>query len=105
MSRKGVMLFHTLLLRGDMKGESGCMSAFIAEVYAAHVENISCRTSPLQLCVQGTKLPMMYSVWVCATLHYEIMPALFCTQTEMPDAFKPVHTEASQMTRPHRFGL
>lgn len=33
---------HTLLLRGDMKGESGCTSAFMAALYAAHVENISC---------------------------------------------------------------
>lgn len=33
---------HTLLLRGDMNGESGCISAFMADVYAAQVENISC---------------------------------------------------------------
>lgn len=52
---RGVMLFHTLLLRGDMKGESGCMSAFIADVYAAHVENISCKTSPPQCRVQGAR--------------------------------------------------
>lgn len=32
----------TLLLRGDRKGEPGCMSALMAAVYAAHVVNISC---------------------------------------------------------------
>lgn len=95
-ANKNVNWYLTLLLRGDMKGESGCISAFIADVYAAHVENMSCNTNASQQFVLyagyvSTKWTALFSTWANAKNHcrsllgihacffyFGMMHALFC---------------------------
>ena len=97
----------TLLLRGDMKGEYGCMSAFIADVYAAHVENMSCKPNASHFfvlyagCV-STQLPApAQHLTKChnGTRMLKAYARSFLLWHEAPAAFKLLYAEANLMTR------